>query len=133
MVLSACQTGLGKVFDEGGIFGMALAWNFAGGGTVVVSLWDVPGTPTSDLITGFSKGLLQGELPTDALAASMVKLRQHDSDPLDWAGFTVFGGLPLRSKRPQPKPAINGAVRGLPSHLKLVLQNDACLASKYPS
>lgn len=100
VVLSACQTGLGKVFDQGGIFGMALAWDYAGAGAVVMSLWNVPDLPTRDLMLEFSDRLAKGELPAQALADSMRAVRQHDPDPRDWAGFTVFGGLPLRPHLP---------------------------------
>ncbi len=97
VVLSACQTGLGKVFDEGGIFGMALAWHYAGAGAVVMSLWNVPDLPTRDLMTEFSRRL-QTETPSEALAGSMRMLKQRDSLPNHWAGFTVYGGLPHRSQ-----------------------------------
>jgi CHAT domain-containing protein len=106
VVLSACQTGLGKVFDQGGIFGMALAWDYAGAGAVVMSLWNVPDLPTRDLMLEFSDRLSQGELPAQALADSMRTVRQHDPDPRNWAGFTVFGGLPLRPQSAQEKTAL---------------------------
>jgi CHAT domain len=40
VVMSACQTGLGKIF-EGGTFGLTRAWHFAGASQIVMSLWNV--------------------------------------------------------------------------------------------
>jgi CHAT domain-containing protein len=95
VVLSACQTGLGKVFDQGGIFGMARSWYYAGAGPVVVSLWNVPDIATRDLMGAFSAHL-ETETPAEALAQAMQQVRKVHPDPRDWAGFTVYGGLALK-------------------------------------
>jgi hypothetical protein len=76
VVLSACQTGLGKVFAEGGVFGMALAWHYAGAGTVIMSLWNVPDAATGDLMTEFSR-LLETETPAEALASDLSRSKHY--------------------------------------------------------
>jgi CHAT domain-containing protein len=97
IVLSACQTGLGKVFDGPGIFGMALAWQYAGAGNVVISMWNVPDLPTRDLMIDFTRRVQRGEHTTTALSQSMRTLRSRDSETVDWAGFSVFGDLPMKT------------------------------------
>ena len=54
VVLSACQTGLGKEL-AGGIFGMALTWRFAGADAMVISLWNVDDEVAHDLMLNFMK------------------------------------------------------------------------------
>jgi len=53
VVLSACQTGLGKVFD-GGSYGVARGWLSAGAGQVVASLWRVSDEATKILPKGYT-------------------------------------------------------------------------------
>ena len=55
-ILSACQTGLGKVHDAG-IIGLARAFQIAGVPRVVMSLWSVDDAATSELMQAFIKHL----------------------------------------------------------------------------
>jgi hypothetical protein len=93
VVLSACQTGLGKQF-EGGMFGMALNWYYAGADAVVTSLWNVDDSETHDLMLAFMRRVKQEVPPSRALAEAMVEQRAVRPDSLDWASFTIYGGLP---------------------------------------
>jgi CHAT domain-containing protein len=92
VVLSACETGRGKAFD-GGIFGMALAWHYAGADSVVTSLWNVNDAATRDLMVDFMN-LVQTVPPSRALAEAMRKQRVTRPEPANWASFAVYGGLP---------------------------------------
>jgi CHAT domain-containing protein len=93
VVLSACQTGLGKIFTDGGIFGMALTWHFAGAGTVVTSLWNVNDAATHDLMIDFMARVQQVP-PARAMADAMRHQRTNYPRYADWASFSVYGGLP---------------------------------------
>lgn len=92
VVLSACQTGLGKQFG-GGSFGLLRAWYHAGAGQVIGSLWNVSDTGTLGLMVEFSRTLTNGEdRPEEALRQAMLIVRKkHTEDPAIWASFYVFG------------------------------------------
>ncbi|NMG00676.1 CHAT domain-containing protein [Aromatoleum toluolicum] len=93
VVLSACQTGLGKTFDVGTI-GLARAWQQAGAANVVMSLWLVGDRATQELMTRFMA--LARQLPPDkALREAMLERRSAEPRPMAWASFAVFGG-PLK-------------------------------------
>ena len=92
VVLSACQTGLGKEFNAG-IFGMALAWYYSGANAVVMSLWNVRDDATHDLMVDFM-GRASTTSPDMALAEAMRDQRKSWRDYRDWAAFVVYGALP---------------------------------------
>ena len=94
VVMSACQTGLGKDFDVGTI-GMARAWQRAGASSVVMSLWNVDDAATRDLMLNFMR-LDQQKPPDKALQEAMKNAREkYPNDPALWAGFSVFGSPEL--------------------------------------
>jgi CHAT domain-containing protein/tetratricopeptide (TPR) repeat protein len=94
VVLSACQTGLGKEIKGEGLVGLTRGFMYAGAARVVVSLWSVNDKATADLMTKFyEKMLKQGERPAAALRAAQVEMwkqRQWQS-PYYWAAFTMQG------------------------------------------
>ena len=92
VVLSACQTGLGRHFD-GGTFGLLRAWYNAGAGQVVGSLWNVKDDGTLFLMSNFVQNLNNGVTrPEEALRQAMRTARtKFPNDPAIWASFYVFG------------------------------------------
>lgn len=102
VVLSACETGLGKNFKGEGVFSMARAFSYAGCPTVVISLWNVNDRSTANLMGKFYKHLSKGEEIGNALRnAKLEYLRQSDEigyQPVLWASFVAFGDMsPLQS------------------------------------
>lgn len=91
VVLSACQTGLGRAHDAG-IIGVARAFTIAGAANVLMSLWSVDDAATALLMERFMR-LQQSLAPADALRHAMLALRREHDDPIYWAGFAVFGAL----------------------------------------
>lgn len=94
VVLSACQTGLGKEIRGEGLVGLTRGFMYAGAARVVVSLWSVSDKATSELMAKFyEKMLKENRRPAAALRAAQVemwKLKQWQS-PYYWAAFTLQG------------------------------------------
>jgi CHAT domain-containing protein len=94
VVLSACQTGLGKDIKGEGLVGLTRGFMYAGAARVVVSLWNVNDKATADLMTKFyEKMLKQGQRPAAALRAAQVEMwkQKQWQSPYYWAAFTMQG------------------------------------------
>ena len=92
VVLSACETGLGKSKAGQGIDGLVYSFHSAGVEQVVSSLWKVGDEETKELMTRFYENMWQAELsPADALRKAQRDLFQSPqlSQPISWAAFTV--------------------------------------------
>ncbi len=99
VVLSACETALGKEVRGEGIVGLSRGFMYAGAKSVAASLWRVDDKATSDLMKVFYKGILKDGLqPSAALQSAQVSMieRKGSSHPFYWAGFTVQGDWRLR-------------------------------------
>ncbi|WP_373486873.1 CHAT domain-containing protein [Blastomonas sp.] len=96
VVLSACQTGLGKTFD-GGTFGVARAWFAAGAAQVVASLWNVDDQATAYLMEQFAEKLYFGATPEEAMQMAQRRAAaEYPDDPGAWASFSVYGAPATR-------------------------------------
>jgi CHAT domain-containing protein len=94
VVLSACQTGLGKEVKGEGLVGLTRGFMYAGARRVVVSLWSVNDKATSDLMTKFYRAMLKdNERPAAALRAAQVEMWKQKKwqSPYYWAAFTMQG------------------------------------------
>ena len=94
VVLSACQTGLGKNVRGEGVIGLTRGFMYAGASSVVASLWKVDDEATAELMKRFYQNMLeQGMTPATALRAAQNSFRQHPlwNAPYYWAGFTLQG------------------------------------------
>ena len=97
VVLSACETGLGKTKCGEGVFGLRRAFQLAGARTVVMSLWSVPDKQTQELMTDYYQRMKNGESKSEALRnakLAMMKSRRKEtgsSHPFFWASFISVG------------------------------------------
>ena len=90
VVLSACGTGLGEVYDSEGVFGLQRAFKIAGVDHVLASLWDVNDEATKDLMVAFYKNhLTKDQSPALALRNAKATLREAGYEAKDWAGFIL--------------------------------------------
>jgi CHAT domain-containing protein/Tfp pilus assembly protein PilF len=90
VVLSACDTGQGKITGDG-VIGLSRAFISAGVPSVVVSLWAVPDAPTANLMTEFYRQMQRNPDKAQALRSAMLTTMQQHPEPKDWAAFTLIG------------------------------------------
>ncbi|MCF6365802.1 MAG: CHAT domain-containing protein [Bacteroidales bacterium] len=94
-VLSACETGLGKISKSEGIIGLSRALLYAGSDNTIVSLWKVSDNSTSTLMIDFYKNLLENEDDkTGALHAAKIDMINNGGDfahPFFWSPFVLIG------------------------------------------
>ena len=94
VVLSACQTALGRDVRGEGLVGITRGFMHAGASSVVASLWSVDDGATAELMKRFYSNLLQqGMSPAEALRAAQNSIRQEPqwASPYYWGGFTIQG------------------------------------------
>ena len=94
VMLSACETGLGKVNRGEGVVGLSQAFMYAGATTVGVTLWSVADKPTAELMTDFYQRLLgPNPFPSDAIREAQLAMisGKKYSAPFYWAPFVLVG------------------------------------------
>lgn len=102
-VLSACNTGTGKIKNGEGIQSLSRAFTYAGVKSTVYSLWPVPDKQTTKIMTAFYENLKNGDNKAEALQkAKTTYLKKAKNNalkhPYYWAGFVVSGDIePIQS------------------------------------
>jgi CHAT domain-containing protein len=94
IVLSACQTAIGKQVKGEGFIGLTRGFMHAGAARVVASLWNVDDEDTAELMKRFYNYLLEKKMPTAAALRQaqldLMKIPRKDQ-PYHWAGFVLQG------------------------------------------
>jgi CHAT domain-containing protein len=94
VVLSACQTALGKEIKGEGLVGLTRGFMYAGAKRVVASLWQVDDLATAKLMQLFYQGMLkEGLAPPAALRVAQLELAKQKrwASPYFWAAFVIQG------------------------------------------
>jgi CHAT domain-containing protein len=95
VMLSACETGIGKQRRGEGVIGLARAFMYAGAQTVGVSLWSVADQSTAELMTSFYANLLAPGQASSSVAFRKAKQEmiagKRYSAPFYWAPFITIG------------------------------------------
>ncbi|MCP4900988.1 MAG: CHAT domain-containing protein [bacterium] len=106
VVLSACQSGLGREVGGEGLIGLTRAFQYAGARSVVASLWEAADTKTEELMVRFYYYLQAGVTKDLALRSAQSDLihgalcqsggnqkpaSRDASAPFYWAGFQLYG------------------------------------------
>ncbi|MEO5906931.1 MAG: CHAT domain-containing protein, partial [Saprospiraceae bacterium] len=97
VVLSACETGLGKLEQGEGIRSLGRSFMEAGARATIISLWNVNDQSTAIIMTDFYKNLKAGMRKDDALRLSKLKYLKNASSmlshPYYWAAFIPAGDM----------------------------------------
>jgi CHAT domain-containing protein len=94
VVLSACETGLGKEIKGEGLIGLTRGFMYSGAPRVVASLWNVDDFATAELMKLFYQRMLKDGLPAGAaLQAAQLEMsgQKRWASPYFWAGFVLHG------------------------------------------
>jgi CHAT domain-containing protein len=94
VVLSACNTGLGKDVRGEGLIGLTRGFMYAGASGVMSSLWKVDDEATAELMKIFYSAMLNdGLAPAAALRQAQLTLRKQKRwhSPYYWASFVLQG------------------------------------------
>ena len=90
VVLSACETGLGKIESSEGTFGLKRGFKLAGVDQIIVSLWKVPDNETKELMTLFYSELSKTENIELSFNNAQKEMRnRYPFEPEKWAGFVL--------------------------------------------
>jgi CHAT domain-containing protein len=94
VVLSACNSGLGKQFEGEGLVGIVRGFMYAGAQRVVGSLWKVDDEATGELMKLFYDAMLRGGMPPSAaLRHAQIEMWNQKTwrSPFYWAAFVLQG------------------------------------------
>ncbi len=96
-VLSACNTGYGKIIDGEGIISLARGFFYAGSKSVIMSLWSANDKSTTDIMNSFYKYLAEGKQKDEALRFAKLDYLETageiKSHPYFWATFIANGNM----------------------------------------
>jgi CHAT domain-containing protein/tetratricopeptide (TPR) repeat protein len=94
VVLSACQTAVGKEIKGEGLVGLTRGFMYAGAPRVVASLWQIDDRASAEFMKRFYHGMLSQKLrPAAALRAAQISMQKDTrwNQPHYWAAFTLQG------------------------------------------
>lgn len=94
VVLSACDSALGKEINGEGIVGLSRGFMYAGSPSVIASLWKVEDRATAELMKRFYRAMLKdNQKPAQALQTAQIEMLKEEQwqNPFYWAAFTLQG------------------------------------------
>ncbi|MCD9189218.1 MAG: CHAT domain-containing protein [Pyrinomonadaceae bacterium] len=99
VVLSACDTGIGKEIKGEGLMSLTNGFLQSGAKTVIASQWKIDDFASLELMSYFYKSLANERVtPSQALRTAQINMYQKSRSPIDWAAFTVYGDFQNRPR-----------------------------------
>lgn len=91
VVLSACQTGLGDIKGNEGVFGLQRALKMAGVKNIIMSMWSIPDKETQEFMGIFYNYCFSGESIQNSFTLAQREMQiKYPDEPYKWAGFVLF-------------------------------------------
>jgi len=101
VVLSACQTGKGRLENAEGVLGLPRTFFYAGARSTISSLWKISDKSTAEIMPSFYRYLTAGKNKARALRlAKLEMLKSPQSHPFYWAAFILNGDYSWGAGRP---------------------------------
>ncbi len=91
VVLSACETGLGKIEEGEGVYGLQRGFEVAGVKYLIMSMWKVSDEATKELMTDFYKKKMAGMSVPEAFQKAQQDLRTLYPEVKYWGAFKLVG------------------------------------------
>ena len=92
VVVSACDTGLGRIEISEGVHGLQQSFLQAGASDIIVSLWKVEDMMTKNLMVKFYSYLSLQRTSREAFRLAQVDMLREVQNPRQWAGFVIVSG-----------------------------------------
>lgn len=90
VVLSACETGLGVIDGNEGVYGLQRSFKMAGVNEIIMSLWQVPDKETAEFMTLFYKNWFETKTLNTAFIKTQKEMQlTYPKEPFKWAGFVL--------------------------------------------
>lgn len=99
VVLSACETGIGKLQKGEGVMSIARGFQYAGAEKLLFSLWQVNDRATARIMTSFYKNYTKNNAASAANHQSKISYLENESipaiqkSPYYWSGFVYYGNI----------------------------------------
>ncbi len=97
IVLSACETALGTIYDGEGVISLARGFLHAGARSVLTTLWSIDDVANRNMMEAFYQNLHEGKTKSAALQqAKLARIDKSDrrgAHPVYWAAFTAVGNM----------------------------------------
>ncbi len=91
VTLSACETGINKIYRGDELVGLTRAFLYTGTSSVIVSLWKVLDRPTKELMKIFYENLKKGKNKVESLQIAQIEIMRKKPDFYHWAPFVLIG------------------------------------------
>ncbi|WP_298544819.1 CHAT domain-containing tetratricopeptide repeat protein [uncultured Aquimarina sp.] len=97
VVLSACNTGSGKISKGEGVMSLGRAFQYAGAKSLLLTSWEVSDDTTPEIMKNFYRNLSDGMNKAKALQKAKLQFlntaNMYEMDPVYWGGFYVLGDI----------------------------------------
>ncbi len=96
VVLSACETGIGQLYEGEGILSLARGFSYAGAKSIITSLWSVNDASSKELMEQFYRYIREGKSKDEALRQAkldFIDKHVNEAHPFFWAPFIAIGDM----------------------------------------